>query len=368
MQMVEETIKRNLKSQKLRESKLNKMLNHVKILSTYDFNKIALWTENVEVIKPQIKPPSTKITSRVGITDITIAFRLLRNASKYDILILHGGERVDLFYLMLKRLISFRRRPLHIIREPHWQVSKNLIIRFLQRLVIKSVAGIIDQVQVFSTEQIGICAALFWLPVDRFVAIPYSTSLRGYSFDIEAGDFLLTEGLSYRDYYPLVKAVSKMNVNLVIAVPSPEILGDLKINSNIEIRSDLDHLEFYRLMARCKAFVLPLKPNINRGAGDTTVLNAMLLHKPVIATKSYSTNIYVRHAKNGFLVKPANAKALVNAINDLYNYPKEQYEQMCQEAYHDAVVRFNPELRTIRMLESAINLFKLKDNKNVEIL
>jgi glycosyltransferase involved in cell wall biosynthesis len=299
----------------------------------------------------------TRLLSRIThIQDLSIIPRLLVRAHRYDLIIISGGERGELLYYALAGLLPWIRTP-HLIIDAHWQPASGLVF-WLQRAILRAGRRLNLQVQPHSAEEIALYRDNFGIPEHQIGVVPWSTSLIGYRLNIHRGDFILTGGWSCRDYAIFFQAVSALPYRVKVGLPfdwhaPSENIAEAQ--ANIEIHHDWSNREFMDQMAACRVLALPITPNLKRSTGDRTILNAMYMHKIVVATDSIGSRIYIRHGINGFLVPEGDVQAWKDIIERIYNLSEDEYQNIACEAEFTAKAEFNEELRLIRTLESAFD-------------
>jgi glycosyltransferase involved in cell wall biosynthesis len=331
----------------------------VRVLSTLPFSKVPFWTECVETL-PARRNFLSRLTDRVGIPDITLLFRLLARAHRYDLVLLAGGERVDLFYLALAGLLPFLRTR-HVIVDAHWQRSRGLAY-LLQKLLLRFGRRLTAQVQPHSTEEIPIYHGLFGVPLDKLHAVPWSTSLIGHDVSParpdEPGGFVLTGGLSFRDYETLLAAVDGLDLRVEIGLPNQpaaqRIVERGRGLPNVACHTDWSNAQFIRKMAACRVFALPIEPGLTRCTADQTILNAMYFGKVVVATSSIGSRAYIDDGVNGLLVPEKSVTAWRETLQRVYAMPDEKYREIGRRAAHDARALHSEPLRLVRTLEGAL--------------
>lgn len=140
------------------------------------------------------------------------------------------------------------------------------------------------------------------------------------------GLYVLSAGLSYRDYPTLIAALRRL----------PEITAHLHVGSmwsgagsgpitslpdNVQ-RKPFIALPALRACYQASRFVvLPLRCTTLLSAGSTVALQAQAMGKPVIATRTPGMEEYIQDGVTGLLVEPEDPHALAAAIAALWNDP-----------------------------------------------
>ncbi len=131
--------------------------------------------------------------------------------------------------------------------------------------------------------------------------------------------YLHASGRSSRDYATLFKAVAGLDVKAVIHGRGYNFRG-LAIPPNVESGDLASQDEFHRLVYHTLFEVVPLQPRL-RPAGSSQVVFAMMMGKPVVATRNPSLIDLVEEGVTGLLVPPRDADAMRAAIRYLLDHP-----------------------------------------------
>jgi glycosyltransferase involved in cell wall biosynthesis len=338
---------------------VEKAASRFRILSTLPYGKAPFWNRVVTTVptKPNFLTP---LTRKAGIPDLFVIFRLLARAHRHQVVLLAGGERADLVYAALAGLCLWIRTP-HVIVDAHWQKAGGLGGR-LQRVLLSLAARVIVQVQPHSTDEIEIYEREFGIPRAKLRAIPWSTSLIGYQLPPCSRDegYILSGGHSFRDYPVFIKAAGELGLRVKLGISAQEVGPNLRAlvarYPSISLHSDWSNDAYFKQMAGCTVYAMPIQQGLTRSTADQTILNAMHLGKVVVATDSIGSRIYIKHGENGFLVKEpteANWKAVLQQAMSLSD---PQYDAIGDQARFDAQVQFNEFARLGRTLDNVLEI------------
>ncbi|GJD60753.1 glycosyltransferase family 4 protein [Methylobacterium frigidaeris] len=243
------------------------------------------------------------------------AWRLVRAAPRGSAGLMTGFPQLAVTAALLKRILGRRDVPLvawcfNLGRTPGgWKAR-------LARAVL-------DQVDVFvvhSRREVALYAEWLNLPRDRFVFVPLSIHDEPReTHEDEAAPFVLAMGSANRDYATLAAAIAPLGLPTVIVAGAHAVAG-LDLPPNVTVRSGLTIAECHDLCGRARVNVVPLR-NTAFTSGQVTVLEAMMLGKPVVATRAAGTEDYVIEGENGFLVPPEDPASLAAAIAALWDDP-----------------------------------------------
>ncbi len=167
------------------------------------------------------------------------------------------------------------------------------------------------------------------LPATKFSYVPFKAN--NYNdrahYASKDGNYLVSGGVSHRDYETLFAAVRTLGVPTKIVMPKIDLaryhgtlVNEEDIPENVEIIVDhqLDKRLWYQHIAEARIVVIPIQRDVIQAAGISVCLEAMALCKPVIITEGVSTrNILTKNEAE--IVPPNNALALAEAIVHLWN-------------------------------------------------
>lgn len=160
-------------------------------------------------------------------------------------------------------------------------------------------------------------SAWLGLPRDRFEFVPLQ---KGYIEPTHVEDaenpFVLSMGSAHRDYRTLFDAIRPLNLRTVV-VASPRCLDGLDVPPCVEVRSGLSYAECLTLAQRARVNVVPVD-NDDTASGQVTVVDAMWLARPVVATRCLGTEDYVTSGRDGFLVAPGDVDELRRTVEGLW--------------------------------------------------
>ena len=135
----------------------------------------------------------------------------------------------------------------------------------------------------------------------------------------ETGPTVVSAGRTFRDYATLLRAAPGLNGSLTI-VASPSSVPVALRSDTVTVRFDVPMDELIDLMASSQVVVLPLDER-RISTGQTVLIHAMTMAKPVVVTRVAGTVDYVDHMVTGLLVPPGDPVALQHAVNLLLGDP-----------------------------------------------
>lgn len=239
--------------------------------------------------------------------------------------------------LVFALLVKMRRgpRPRVLITDATWQTESKSLARVTGLppaffgLFIKIFVRLIDgrhvRYAVLSTDELSTFPQVWGVDPDRVLFTPFPATMEPDT-PAELGDYLFAGGNSLRDYDLLADAVRGTGVPVRVAArwapaaPIPDLVA-----------GSVSHDEFVRLLAGCRAAVVPLERTI-RSAGQQSYLNAMMLRKPVIVTDAPGVRDYIQDGVTGVVVPP-DPEALRAAILDVMDPAQaDKYAEMGERA------------------------------------
>jgi glycosyltransferase involved in cell wall biosynthesis len=128
----------------------------------------------------------------------------------------------------------------------------------------------------------------------------------------EEGAGIVSAGRTFRDYATLLAAFRALELPLTVVASSRGTAG-LTLPPNVSARYDLPFQELLALLASSSIVVLPLDER-QISTGQSVLLHAMAMGKPVIASRVTGTLDYVEHLRTGLLVPPGDPDALRSAV------------------------------------------------------
>jgi glycosyltransferase involved in cell wall biosynthesis len=120
-----------------------------------------------------------------------------------------------------------------------------------------------------------------------------------------------------RDYATFAEAVAGLDARSII-VASERNLSDVTLPRNTELRLDVSYTELRDLYAGAACVVLPTRrygyPYGADCSGQTVMLDAMAMGRPIVASERATLSDYVEHGETSLLVPPEDPAALRSAI------------------------------------------------------
>lgn len=267
----------------------------------------------------------------------------------YDV-ILTDGEHIGIPLALLLKLT--RSRTLHVtIGHRLSAAKKRPFFRWVR------VQSHLHAVVLHSRYQYDLALNELDFSPDRLALLPYQVDPEFWR-PIPATEerLVASAGLEYRDYPTLFEAVAGLDARLVVGAASHwskrrNTALETPRPANVEVNS-YNYQELRELFSRAAVVAVPVD-DVDFQAGITTILEAMAMGKPVIATHTYGQTDVIEDRRavtrgtqerarpisllrnvadeedvpiepNGFYVPPKDPEALQRAIVFLLDHPEER--------------------------------------------
>jgi glycosyltransferase involved in cell wall biosynthesis len=176
----------------------------------------------------------------------------------------------------------------------------------------------IDRFVVHSRGEVGLASEWFDLPPERVEFVHLQRApIPVLAHEETEQPFVVALGSAHRDYATLFRALARTRLPAVV-VASSRALSGLRVPSNVTVRSGLSPEACHVLAQRARFSVVCLD-DVPVAAGQVTVVEAMRMGRPVVATRGVGTVDYVDDGANGLLVDPGDGRALAGALLRLWD-------------------------------------------------
>jgi len=185
---------------------------------------------------------------------------------------------------------------------------------WIARRVLRS----IDHFVVHSRGEVGLLRDWLDLGEGRVSFVPLQRApIPILAAEDQEQPFALAMGSANRDYPALLEAARICGLPLTI-VAAPRLFEGLSMPENVTLLSSLSAEECWRLAQRARLSIVPLA-DVGAASGQITVVEALRMGRPLIATRTIGTVDYVAHDENGLLVAPSDPVALAAAMERLWH-------------------------------------------------
>jgi glycosyltransferase involved in cell wall biosynthesis len=176
----------------------------------------------------------------------------------------------------------------------------------------------IDRLIVHSAGEVKIIRELFELSEKQVEFVHLQCPDLPVTFEENRTDpFVVAIGSANRDLVTLIEALRITGLPAKI-VTAPRLASGLVAPPNVEILAGLSWHECQRLTQQARICIIPLAdPMI--ATGQATLVGALTMGRPVIATRSIGTVDYIEDGRTGALVAPGDVNGLATSIQWLWD-------------------------------------------------
>jgi len=252
----------------------------------------------------------------------------------------------------LVNLLSFVRTP-HVVWYFNCGHEYHGVRKWLSRIAYRCV----DRFIVYTKHERSVYARAFALPESRF----HFTYLTGAELKAEdfrgarerfglAPRYIGALGSSGRDYTTLFRAVEGLPVQLVV-VAHPHGWPAGPVPPNVKVITSIPQEDYLRIIAEAELVAIPVN-NRETASGQMTLIQAMSLGVPVVATRCIGTEDYIRHGENGWFVQMGDVEEWRRTLLSVLEEPNAR-RRLAIEALRFAQERFTDRAGA-RVLEALV--------------
>lgn len=223
------------------------------------------------------------------------------------------------FAIAFLQTVTMVHRPRHVIlqfimreRQPTW--SSRLKYAFM-----KWCFSSVDLCVCSSRAECRYYEQAFGWPAAKLAYVPLHSDPRFLDLPVAEGAYVIAAGRTFRDYATLTAAFRGEPTPLVV-VAGRNNTGLEQLTPNITVRYDVPGAELMDLLSKSMAVAVPLEPR-DISIGQSVVLQAMSLGKPVIVTRVNGTEDYITDMVDGLFVPPHDPAAIRAAVDRLAGDP-----------------------------------------------
>lgn len=178
----------------------------------------------------------------------------------------------------------------------------------------------IDRFIVHTRREIDIYSEWLNLPRERFEFVHYQAPAIEVTYEEETeSPFITALGSAHRDFPSFFQAVEELDLPTVVASGKSALAG-IPIPQQVQTPFGISRADCFRLAQQGRINVIPLLPKDGvTAAGQVTLVEAMHMGRPIIATRYYGVDDYITHGETGWLVEPNSPESLKQAIETLWN-------------------------------------------------
>lgn len=245
-------------------------------------------------------------------------WRLFRAAPRFEGVVT-TGDLEGLSFAALQYLLR-KKRPVHVMSDCLWY-GKGRLHRTWIRFCLRGV----DRCIVWASVECDRYARAYGVQRDKFAYVPHHHTMHHYKVEERDLGFIFTGGNADRDYGLFFDAIRDLNVPCILATNRPHLLAGLRVPLTVQIQN-LSPAEFRQRMAEASIVVMPMRATLLHAGAQQSILNAMLMGKPVVLTDPEGGSDYIKNGKTGLLVPYGDVNALHNTIRFLLEHAEERRE------------------------------------------
>lgn len=220
------------------------------------------------------------------------------------------------FSLAFWQTITRMKRPRHVVLQFIMREKEDTWHSRLKYSLMRFIFSSVHRVVVSSSAELEYYRRAFGWPRDKLIFVPFHTAPELLEREPQdEGDYFLAAGRTFRDFETLLAAVAGTCTRLIIVGGSGAV-DRYSGHANVQVLENIHVAELEALVLGAKAVLVPLQDR-PISIGQSVILQAMALGKPVIATRTAGTSDYIEHMVDGILVNPADASDLRRAIETL---------------------------------------------------
>lgn len=201
-----------------------------------------------------------------------------------------------------------------------WNFAVGNLSQGLRRSLAQWSLQTVDRFIVLTRRECELYSDWLGLPIEKFQFVPIAEKPIPIEWDEEEDHpFITVQGAAHRDFPTFFKAIESLDIKAVIA-SSQVALEGLDLPNNVETPFGISRKECWKLTQQSRFSIVPMydRPDIP-AAGIVTIIEAMMMGRPVIATRCNGAEDYIIHGQTGFLVDPNSVDSLQEAIATLWN-------------------------------------------------
>ena len=248
---------------------------------------------------------------RLFVFGFRIGLKALRGKEQPEVFVVNTDPEV--IGLALAQLVTGKRVPI-VICGFIYTLRRSAIVTWCRRLYFRMVLAMTRGVICHSTLETTRYSEIFRLKKTAFAVVPFALNVQiPAARDIHEGGYVLSAGRAERDYGLLSDAWSGLPQRLHIVCDTEAPLRSVKASPNITLLRQCFGSDFQREIAGADFVVVPIKDK-ELSAGQMVLLQSMALGKPVIISRTPTTEEYGEHLKTLYFVEHGSVEALRDAV------------------------------------------------------
>jgi glycosyltransferase involved in cell wall biosynthesis len=283
----------------------------------------SFWGDHTRFVGPSDPPAwlSRWLGQRCAYNLIRVvnAFRLFARRGACQGVVTGGGAN-GLLFAWLQGLIPWGRKP-HVLIDCNWDLPKGRLWAWLKGLRIRLAARSVHRFVVWASHEVEDYARAFGVPRDRFAYVPFHGTAHNYQYTVRDDGYLFAGGNYDRDYRTLVEAVRPLDVPVWIATTRGDVLlRGVEVPPHVRVEGTTA-AGFRQGMAAARLVVVAMEKGLLHSGGQQTLLNAMLMGKPVVAVGRKWAVDFLQDGVNGLIVDYEDVQGLRRAVQSVLGDP-----------------------------------------------
>ena len=255
-------------------------------------------------------------------------FRVFLRRKQYD-RVVAWQEFYGLVFAFWCRVFRVEKENFLVVQHFTYREKKGVLGRLyfrFMRFIVES--GYVDVFTFCSRGHLEYCGETFRIPREKLRFEPFGVE------DVQngeecAGEYVLSPGRSNRDWEFLIRELGDTEFPVKILC---DTLKCGQLPQNIQIYGNVWGEDALKFLRSCRLVVLPILDE-KVAAGETVLLQAMSLGKPVVAVReSGKWEEYIGSGENGFVV-PKDGKMLRKTLERLWK-EEELYQKISRNSRH----------------------------------
>lgn len=275
---------------------------------------------------------------------------LFKSQPHPDVVVLSSHFEVVIFGLA-SLLLPRKKRPEIVYQSFIYTSRPNPWARRLRKSYFGFILHLTNRIICHSTNEIQNYCDIFTKAKRKFRYVPYGLHISGeehHQVNLSAiikteTPYIFSAGRSGRDYSTLTKAVANSGISTHIICDREASLVGINIPSEVNILTNCYGEDYLKQLEDSYIVVIPLQVD-DISAGQMVLIQAMAYRKPIIVTRTTTTQEYVQHDCECLMVDRNDSAGLQQAIQQLLNNSelatriangaRQAYEQrFCTRAY-----------------------------------
>lgn len=326
------------------------------------FEHIPSWVESVHTI--------TQIDEKWNRRRVwSKAWFVANHAHFYDQIVIFFDLRFALLLCLLLKIVFWQNKKARIIFTTYLcdisffnRYKKIGFLPYfyhkLRFLMHQFILNSVHQVVVHSRAEIEMYSRCFYVPLTKFVFIPYhvrADAILSRDKDKQKKDYIIVAG-RHRDYSTFIKAISYIQIKgVIIAGKSDHNLIPATLPENVEVNYEVPFSHYREMISQSTGLVIPLSnTSMLRSLGQVAVFEGVASKVPIIASRTFQLTDYFQEDQEILYFKPEDANELREKIELLISHP-DLVKQLTTNAYNKMMRSYTDKHYTDKLIDLFIS-------------